>query len=137
MAEKFPPNDAPKCPTLPSPSFRAYSASPRITSSACPSSGIAVSPVPGWSKAGGHSGAHGEPNPPRVDVHLPGVHSAAGDQYRPGRAVAVGRVQVNGHLDGAVAVGHRDDAPFEGHREILGRQLELLELVLHGPHPRL
>jgi hypothetical protein len=48
---------------------------------------------------GGDAGAFGEPNPPRMDVHFPGVHPAARDQHSPGRIVAVGGVQVDRHVD--------------------------------------
>jgi hypothetical protein len=43
---------------------------------------------------------------------------------------------VDGYLDASTAVGDRDDAALKGEREVLGRQLELLELVLHGRYPR-
>jgi hypothetical protein len=36
-----------------------------------------------------YSGVHREPHPPRVDVHLPGVHPAAGDQHRPRGAALI------------------------------------------------
>jgi hypothetical protein len=71
-----------------------------------------------------------------VDVHLPGVHAAAGDQHGPPRIPAVGGIEVNGYLDVATAVGDRDDAPLESDREVLRRQLELFELAVHGRHPR-
>ena len=43
---------------------------------------------------------------------------------------------MDGYFDAAAAVGNFDDATLEGDREVLGRQLELLELVLHGRYPR-
>lgn len=84
----------------------------------------------------GHARALGESDPPRMDVHLPGIHAAAGEQHRPGRVVAVGGVQVHRHLDGPAAVPDGDDAPLEVHGKIAGRQLKLLELVLHRLDPR-
>ena len=53
----------------------------------------------------------------------------------PGAEIREVKIPAYGPTDVLVPVGHGDDAALEGHREILCRQLELLELVLQGAHP--